>query len=100
MNKYEKSIVKKLLNNSYVTLRSILTGGTNMKNCITWLELYNELGDKANKIKHFGKFNWGDAVVFRNEETGDEFPLSLEETEYADGSTRLILVCNYPRYEK
>ncbi len=99
MNKQDK-VLKRLLKGSMSTLKSILVGETQVKNCITWLELYDHLSNRANKVKHFGKFHWGDAVVFRNEETGDEFPLSIQETKYADGTDRLILVCNYPRYEK
>ena len=96
MNKQDK-ILKRLLEGGVATLKSILVGGKEVKDCITWLQLYKELTDRANKITNIGKFNWQDAVIFRNEESGDEYPLSLEQTTYADGSNRLILVCKYPR---
>ncbi len=70
---------------------------------MTWLELYNFLHERANKISKLGTVKWDDEILIHNAATGEEEVVDIWELSVAapsDRNTRLTLVYNQLEYEK
>jgi len=69
---------------------------------MTWLELYNFLHERANKISKLGTVRWDDEIVVHDATTGEESVVDIWELSDPidhDHDTRLTLVYNQFEYE-
>jgi len=69
---------------------------------MTWLELYNLLHERANKISQLGTVRWNEDIVVHDAATGEESVVDiweLSDPTNQDHNTRLTLVYNQLEYE-